>query len=118
MNQQRPEGWDWRAELGRHEGKAAHSALDDQISVFKFAGKLLTLPVRLPLYLRRVILRRREMIRFAQERSTNRLVSDELVREVSLSWVEAHPDRYPLGEYDPRMRRLQQTFERILGGRR
>ena len=114
MNQQRPEGWDWRAEIGRHEGRAAHEALDDQISVFRFLFRLLTLPVRLPLYVGRVFMRRRLMIRFAHEMSRDRPISQDTAREVSLSWVKSHPDRYPLGEYDPRMRRLQDSFERIL----
>ena len=111
MNEKRPKGWDWRAELGRHEGRAAHEAFNDQMSVLRFVIKLVTLPVRVPLYVRRIILRRRDMIRFAQERSMDRLVSDELAREVSLQWVKAHPRRYPLGEYDPRLAKLQRTFE-------
>lgn len=118
MNQKRPEGWDWRAELGKHEARAAHEAFDDQVSLFRLVGKLLALPVRIPLYLRKVSLRRREMLRFAQEQSMDRIMSDELTREVSLQWVESHPEQYPLGEYDPRLPRLQRTFQTMMGRRK
>lgn len=118
MNQNRPEnrpeGWDWRAELGHHEGRAAQETFNDQLSVFRFIFWVLTLPVRIPLTIRRIILRRREMIRFARKISMDRLVSDELIAEVCLQWVESHSDRYPLGQYDPRLRRLQRTFESII----
>lgn len=114
MKQDKPEGWDWRAELGKHEGRAAQEAFDDQMTIFRFVGKLFTLPVRLPLYIRRTIVRRREMLRFAQEMSMDRLPSDELAKEVALRWVEAHPERYPLGEFDPRLLRLQRTFDGMI----
>jgi hypothetical protein len=110
MNDKRSKGWDWRAELGRHEGRAANEAFDDQMSVIRFVGKLLWLPISLPLYLVRVVRRRNQMLQFVRERSLDRNVSDEFVAEITLLWVEAHPHQYPLGEYDPRIRRLQRTF--------
>ena len=110
MNEKRPKGWDWRAELGRHEGRAANEAFDDQMSVIRFVCKLLWLPISLPLYLRRVVRRRNEMLRFVRETAADRVISNELVAEVTLLWVEAHPNQYPLGEYDPRLRKLQRTF--------
>ena len=114
MNDKRPKGWDRRAELGRHEGRAANEVFDDQMSVIRFVGKLLWLPISLPLYLVRVVRRRNDMLRFVRERSADRTISDEFAAEVTLLWVEAHPHQYPLGEYDPRLRKLQRTFEAMI----
>ena len=114
MNEKRPKEWDWRAKLGRHEGRAANEAFDDQMSVIRFVGKLLWLPISLPLYLRRVVRRRNEILRFVRETATDKIISDDLVAEVTLLWVEAHPHQYPLGEYDPRLHKLQRTFRAMI----
>ena len=48
------------------------------------------------------------------ERAKNRLVDQSLVNEIALAWAEAHPDDYPLGEYDPGLSKLRQRFRRII----
>ena len=54
------------------------------------------------------------MREFVLERARNRLVSDLLVREIAVAWAEAHPDDFPLGEYDPGLGKLRQRFRRII----
>ena len=105
---------DWRAELGRHEGRSAHETLNDQIAVFRLLFRLLILPIWLPMWFWRVEKRRREMRDFALERLGDRTPDDEAIREVVLAWAEAHKDRYPLGEYDPRLGRLHRTLRNML----
>lgn len=105
---------DWRTHLGRHEGRAAHEALSDQVTFWRVVFRVLGFPIWFPFYLRRVERRRREMAGFALERAKNRLVDDTLAREIALAWVKAHADRYPLAEYDPRLPKLQQRFRSML----
>lgn len=54
------------------------------------------------------------MQEFVLERAKNRLVDQSLVNEIALAWAEAHPDDYPLGEYDPGLSKLRQRFRRII----
>jgi hypothetical protein len=105
---------DWRTHMGRYEGRVAHEALSDQVTFWRVVFRILAFPVWFPFYLRRVEKRRREMMGFAVEQARNRLITDELVKEISLAWVKAHADRYPLAEYDPRLPGLQRTFRSML----
>lgn len=105
---------DWRAELGRHEGKAAHEALSDQITVFRVIFRIILSPIWLPIWFWKVEKRRRMMREFAMAHVNNRAIDDDLIHEIVLEWVAAHPDRYPLGEYDVRLHRLHRTFYSIL----
>ena len=105
----------WRGELGRMEGKAAHDTLSDQVNAFRVLFRLLLSPFWLPFYLLRVQRRRKEMIAFALEQSKNSIPSERLAEEISIAWVKMKPDRYPLGEYDPRLSKVRRTFESILG---
>lgn len=110
-----PEGrGGWRGELGRMEGKAAHDTLSDQVTAFRFFFRLLLIPFWLPFYLVRVQRRRKEMIAFAMEHSKNMVPHEGLAEEVSIAWVKMKSDRYPLGEYDPRLSKLRRTFQSIL----
>ena len=95
---------DWRAEVGRHEGRAAREAFGDQMSLFRLLLRVITLPFWLPFYLLGVINQRRAVKAFVIDRARNRLVNDELIHEITLAWVEGDPETYPLGEYDPAFR--------------
>ena len=109
---------DWRAEIGRHEGRAAHEAFGDQMSLLRLLVRVVLLPFWLPFYILGVINKRREIKAFVLERARNRLVSDLLVNEIAVEWAEAHPDEYPLGEYDPGLAKLRPRFRRIIEGER
>ncbi len=104
----------WRGELGRMEGKAAHDTLSDQVGAVRLLFRLLLLPFWLPFYLVRVQRRRKEMITFALEQTRNRVPSERLAEEISIAWVKKKSDRYPLGEYDPRLPRVRRTSQSIL----
>ena len=109
---------DWRAEIGRHEGRAAHEAFGDQMSLLRLLVRVILLPLWLPFYIFGVIKKRREIKAFVLERARNRLVSDLLVNEIAVAWAEANPDEYPLGEYDPGLAKLRPRFRRIIEGER
>ena len=109
---------DWRAEIGRHEGRAAHEAFGDQMSLLRLLVRVILLPLWLPFYLLGVIKKRREIKAFVLERARNRLVSDLLVNEIAVAWAEANPDEYPLGEYDSGLAKLRPRFRRVIEGER
>ena len=109
---------DWRSEVARHDASASHENLKTQVAIFRFILRVIFLPFWLPFYLRGVVRRRREMREFVLERARNRLVNDLLVREIAVAWAEAHPDDFPLGEYDPGLGKLRQRFWRIIEGER
>ncbi|MCH8062556.1 MAG: hypothetical protein IH861_08635 [Chloroflexi bacterium] len=104
----------WRGELGRMEGRAAHDTLSDQVTAFRIFFRLLLLPFWLPFYFVRVQRRRKEMIAFTLERSKNSFYPEGLAEEISIAWVKMKSDRYPLGEYDPRLPKVRRTFQSIL----
>ena len=104
----------WRGELGRMEGKAAHDMLSDQVSAFRILFRLLFSPFWLPFYVMRVQRRRKYMIAFALDQSKNSIPSERLAEEISIAWVKMNSDRYPLGEYDPRLPKVRRTFQSIL----
>ena len=104
----------WRGELGRMEGRAAHDTLSDQVTAFRLLFRLLLFPFWLPFYLLRVQRRRKEMIVFALEQSKNKFRSEGLAEEISIAWVKMKSNRYPLGEYDPRLPKVRRTFQTIL----
>ena len=105
---------DWRAEVGRHEGRAAREAFGDQISLFRLLLRVIFLPFWLPFYLLGVMNQRRAVKAFVIGKARNRLVNDELIHEITLAWVEGHPETYPLGEYDPAFRKLSRRFKGII----
>ena len=105
---------DWRAEVGRHEGRAAREAFGDQMSLFRLLLRVITLPFWLPFYLLGVINQRRAVKAFVIDRARNSLVNDELIHEITLAWVEGDPETYPLGEYDPAFRKLSRRFKGII----
>ena len=109
---------DSRAEVGRHEGRAAREAFGDQMSLLRLLLRVIFLPFWFPFYLRGVVRRQRERKEFVLERARNRLVSDLLVNEIAVAWAEAHPDEYPLAEYDPGLKKLRSRFRRITEGER
>ena len=105
---------DWRSEVARLDASASHENLSTQVSIFRFILRVIFLPVWLPLYLYGVVKRRRVMKEFILGRARNRFVDDALINEIALVWAEAHPDEYPLGEYDPGLGKLRQRFRRII----
>ena len=110
---------DSRAEMvGLYEGRATHELIGDQMSLLRLLLRLITLPVWLPFYLFKVVRRRRVMKEFVLERAKNRLISDSLVNEIALAWAEAHPDDFPLGEYDPGLGKLRSRFKDIVASER
>ena len=104
----------WRGELGRMEGRAAHETLSDQVTAFRLLFRVLLSPFWLPFYVVGVQRRRKEMVAFALEKSKNRIFSEGLAEEISIAWVQMKSDRYPLGEYDPRLPKVRRTFQSIL----
>ena len=105
---------DWRTEVARLDASASHENLSTQVSIFRFLLRVIFLPVWLPFYIHGVVKRRREVKAFVLERARNRFVDDALVNEIALAWAEAHPDAYPLGEYDPGLGKLRRRFRRII----
>ena len=105
---------DWRSELARHDVRGSHENLSAQVAIFRFILRVIFLPFWLPFYLYGVMKRRRVMKEFVLERARNRLVDAALINEIALAWAEAHPEDYPLGEYDPGLGKLRSRFRGII----
>ena len=105
---------DWRSELARHDVRASHENLRTQVSIFRFILGVIFLPIWLPFYLYGVANRRKVTREFVLARSKNRLINASLIDEIALAWAEAHPEEYPLGEYDPGLGKLRSQFKRII----
>ena len=100
--------------MGRSQGMAAHSQLEDNRLLAKLVFRLFILPVWLPYKGWKIIKRRRQMAEFAMARARNVFVTDSVVNEIALAWIEDHPADYALGEYDPKLPKLQRAFKKIL----
>ena len=109
---------DWRSEVARLDTSASHENLQTQVSIFRFVLRVIFLPIWLPFYVHGVVKRRREVSEFVLERARNRLVEQSLIDEIALAWAEAHPEEYPLAEYDPGLGKLRRRFRRIIEGDR
>ena len=103
---------------GTSEGRIAHSAMDDMVLAPRLLFRLITLPIWLPYRGWKIIKRRRQMAEFAAIQARNLIMGDRAVREITLAWVKDHPEDYVLGEYDPRVPKLQRTFKKILTRRK
>ena len=103
----------WTASA-KHSGQAQRDALSDQVAVYKLIFHFLTLPIWAPFYVRRRLKRRREMATFATEFVRGQIRSDQQAKEIALEWIKNHPEEYVLGEYDPKLPKLQRTFNKIL----
>ncbi len=83
----------------------------------KFFGKMITklllLPIWLPYWYWIRKKTTREMREFVAAGTSGRLADDELRRELTLKWVELHPREFVLGEYDPKLPQLEDSFQRI-----
>ncbi|HAC18961.1 MAG TPA: hypothetical protein DCF78_10360 [Dehalococcoidia bacterium] len=66
----------------------------------------------------KIIRLRREMAEFAAARGRNLIIGDRAVREVTLAWVEDHPQEFVLGEYDPAVPKLQSASKKSMDRRR
>ena len=100
--------------VGRALSQSAHSEMDDMVALPRLLFRLVTLPIWLPYRGWKSIQRRRQKAEFAMARAQNVFVNDDVVRKITLEWVENHPADYPLGEYDPKVRKLQRSFKKIL----
>ena len=72
--------------------------------------KALTLPFWVPFWLIKRHRIRQDMIRMGkhwQERGLS-------CREMAVRWAERIPHEYPLGEYDPRVPKLETRFRKLL----
>ena len=116
MNQDRRRDYD--SIRGKSEGTVYLAAFDDMVSLPKILFRLVTLPIWLPFRGWKIIRRRRQMAEFAAMRARNVIVNDRIVREITLDWVKDHPADYILGEYDPKVQKLQRTFGKMLARRK
>ncbi len=105
---------DWRSEVARLDTSASHENLNTQVTIFRWILRLIFLPFWLPFYLYGVAKRRRAIKEFGLARARNRFVDAALISEIALAWAEAHPEEYPLGEYDPGLGKLRSRFRRII----
>lgn len=97
-------------EGGRLYGRALDTQFGDTVSVTKFVLKVLTLPFWLPFWLLKHYRIRREMIRMGQHWQERRLSH----REMAVRWAERFPQEYPLGEYDPDVKKLETRFRKLM----
>ena len=101
-----------------NEGRLAQGSMDDWVMALRFFFRLVTLPIWLPYKGWKIIRLRREMAEFAAARGRNLIISDRVVREVTLAWVEDHPQEFVLGEYDPAVPKLQSASKKSMDRRR
>ena len=102
-------------EVRRSEGMADHAKMGDSGVFTYLALRLVILPIWLPYKGWKIIRQRRQMTKLAIARAGNvAVVTDDVVREIMLEWVEDHPSDYPMGVYDPKVMKLQRTFKKIL----
>ena len=101
--------------IGQSQGMVARSQLADQAILAKLFFRLIFLPIWLPFKIWGMIKRKRQINAFVLARAENVVVvTDEVVREIALKWVEDHPSDFPLGDYDPKVMKLQRSFKKIL----
>lgn len=91
--------------------KARYDGAKFDAGVYRFLGRILSLPIWLPFWLWRRQRRRREMAEFAEALAANQIIGH---KEIALKWIAAHPDEYKWGEYDPSFPSLEARFRRIL----
>ena len=77
--------------------------------------RLLLFPIWLPYWYWSRQKSKSEMREFVIAGTGERVRDDELIRQLALEWVGLHPWDFVLGEYDPKVPKLQSTFEKILG---
>lgn len=86
----------------------------DDNPVTRLLTRLLLFPIWLPFRFWERRKKQKEMTEFVAAGAGGKLVDDEIVRQLALEWVSLHPGDYILGEYDPRIPKLQTLFARIL----
>ena len=87
-------------------GRALDSHFSDSMFVFRMILKALTLPFWL-IKRHRI---RQDMIRMGKHWQKRGLSC----REMAVRWAERIPHEYPLGEYDPRVPKLETRFRNFL----
>jgi len=75
--------------------------------------KLLLLPIWLPYWYWNKQRKMRGMEEFVVAWAGGKPANDELIRQLALQWVALHPREFVLGEYDPKVSHLEDTFLRI-----
>jgi hypothetical protein len=103
---------------GVHDGSLAQGSMEDWVVVIKFLFRVVTLPVWLPYRVWKIIRRRRQMAEFVAIRRRYVIIGDRAVREITLEWVQDHPADFILGEYDPRVPKLQHKIGKLLARRK
>lgn len=101
--------------VGRLEGKAAREAQSDLVGVYGFCFRLLTFPVWIVIFYRNRRKRKREQVEFV-DACIRRGINDD--RKMAVEWAMAHPDDFPLEEYDPGIEVIQATFKEIIAARK
>jgi len=93
--------------------------VEDRVIFTKLLFRLIGLPIWLPYKGWKTIQRKRQMTEFAIAHADNvAAITDDVVREVTLEWVENHPSDFAFGEYDPKVMKVQRTFKKILESHR
>ena len=97
-------------EGGRTYNRALDSQFSDTVSIYKLILKGLTLPFWLPFWLIKRLRTRKEMLVMGREWQAAGLS----YREMGVRWAERFPSEYPLGEYDPGVKKLETSFRKLL----
>ena len=97
-------------EGSRMYNRALDSQFSDTVSIYKLILKAVTLPFWLPFWLMKRFRTRKEMLVMGRESQAAGLS----YREMAVRWVERFPSEYPLGEYDPSVRKLENRFRKLL----
>lgn len=96
---------------GRTYAKGLVSTHGTHTELVRLLGRLLLLPIWLPILIWRRRKLKREQISFAQASVRKGVTSTD---EMALEWVMSHPKEYRYGEYDPALPQVRLTFERVL----
>lgn len=90
------------------------SPIDGDNTFFgKAMTKLLLLPIWLPYWYWNRQKKTREMKEFVVAGTSGKLADHELRRQLALKWVELHPGDFVLGQYDPKLTKLEDAFQKI-----
>ena len=100
------------ASSGRMGGALAAAAIELGHQVVIVSGPVdITYPAEATV---RPVVSTEEMFDVAREQSKNRFFSQGLAEEIAIGWMKTKSDRYPLGEYDPRLPKVRRTFQSSL----
>ena len=75
--------------------------------------RLATVPLWAPFFMVGGVKERRRIRAFIIERSAGQPITNGLIRDLTITWAEQNPRRYPHGRHDPRFDRLRRRFESV-----